>query len=304
MPYSLVEQELLDGELSYCSEHGIGIIKGAPYASGILATGAVPGATYNYSAAAPAVRDKVARIAAVCDRHGVPLRAAALQFALAHPAVATVIPGAVTPAEVRDNLAMVVWPIPGDLWSGVEAPTAAARRRTDAEYIRLRAGRTVSAVQSVCAVVGAGAMGHGIAEVLARTHPVVWLYDPDPAALERAVALVHESLARLLRHGLVDAQVARSRPPPGCAPPPISAHAVERAWLVVEAAPEDLAVKQALFAELDRLAPADALLATNSSSFTIAQVGARVGTAAPTADRGVALLPAGADRTAGGGVAR
>lgn len=116
MPYSLIEQELLDGELSYCSEHDIGIIKGAPYASGVLATGAVPGATYNYRAAAPAVRDKVARVAAVCDRHGVPLRAAALQFALAHPAVATVIPGAVTPAEVRDNVAMVAWPIPGDLW--------------------------------------------------------------------------------------------------------------------------------------------------------------------------------------------
>ena len=117
MPYSLVEQELLDGELSYCCEHDIAIIKGAPYASGILATGAVPGATYNYSAAAPAVRDKVARIAAVCGRHGVPLRAAALQFALAHPAAATVIPGAVTPVEVRDNVAMVAWRIPGDLWS-------------------------------------------------------------------------------------------------------------------------------------------------------------------------------------------
>ena len=116
MPYSLVEQEMLDDELRYCIEHDVGIIKGAPYASGILATGAVPGATYNYRAAAPAVRDKVARTAAVCERHGVPLRAAALQFALAHPAIATVIPGAVTPAEVRDNVAMVAWPIAGDLW--------------------------------------------------------------------------------------------------------------------------------------------------------------------------------------------
>ena len=116
MPYSLVEQALLEDELSYCVEHDIGIIKGAPYASGILATGAVPGATYNYSAPAPEVHDKVARIAAVCDRHGVPLRAAALQFALAHPAIATVIPGAVTPAEVRDNAAMLAWSIPEDLW--------------------------------------------------------------------------------------------------------------------------------------------------------------------------------------------
>ena len=116
MPYSLVEQELLNDELSYCTEHEVGIIKGAPYASGILATGAVPGATYNYSAAVPEVHERVARISAVCERHGVPLRAAALQFALAHPAIATVIPGAVTPAEVRDNVAMVAWPIAGDLW--------------------------------------------------------------------------------------------------------------------------------------------------------------------------------------------
>ena len=119
-------------------------------------------------------------------------------------------------------------------------------------------------------------MGHGIAEVLARTQPVVWLYDPDRAVLERALALVRESLERLQRHGLIDAQVARETPSRLRTTTDL-ARAAERAWLVVEAAPEDLAVKQERFAELDRLAPADALLATNSSSFTIAQVGARVG---------------------------
>ena len=131
-------------------------------------------------------------------------------------------------------------------------------------------------MESVCGVVGAGAMGHGIAEVLARTQPVVWLYDPHPTALERAVALVHESLERLARHGLVETQVALETPSRLRTTTDLG-RAVERAWLVVEAAPEDLAVKQELFAELDRLAPADALLATNSSSFTIAQVGAHVG---------------------------
>ena len=144
MPYSLVEQTMLDDELRYCIEHDIGIIKGAPYASGILATGAVPGATYNYLAAPPDVRDKVARIAAVCDRHGVPLRAAALQFSLAHPAIATVIPGAVTPAEVRDNGVMLAWPIPGDLWQELkhagllraDAPTPDAEARRDTISIR------------------------------------------------------------------------------------------------------------------------------------------------------------------------
>ena len=134
----------------------------------------------------------------------------------------------------------------------------------------------MSAAESVCAVVGAGAMGHGIAEVLARTEPVVWLYDPDSAALERAKALVRESLERLQRHGLIAAQVTRETPSRLRTTTDLG-RAVERSWLVVEAAPEDLAVKQELFAELDRLAPADALLATNSSSFTIAQVGAHVG---------------------------
>ena len=133
------------------------------------------------------------------------------------------------------------------------------------------------AMESVCAVVGAGAMGHGIGEVLARTQPVVWLYDPDAGALEQAVTLVRESLERLERYGLITAQVARETPSRLRTTTDL-ARAVERAWLVVEAAPEELAVKQELFAELDRLAPADALLATNSSSFTIAQVGARVAT--------------------------
>ena len=125
------------------------------------------------------------------------------------------------------------------------------------------------------AVVGAGAMGHGIAEVLARTQPVVWLYDPDSAALERAMALIHESLERLERHGLITAQVARDTPARLHTTTDLE-RAVGQVWFVLEAAPEVLAMKQELFAELDRLAPADALLATNTSSFTIAQVAARV----------------------------
>ena len=130
-------------------------------------------------------------------------------------------------------------------------------------------------VDTVCAVAGAGAMGHGIAEVLARTQPEVWLYDPDAAALDRALALVRESLERLERHGLITSQTARETPARLRTTTDL-ARAAERAWLVVEAAPERLEVKQALFAELDRLAPEDALLATNTSSFTIAQVAARV----------------------------
>ena len=124
MPYSLVDQRPLDDELAWCLDHGIGIIKGAPYASGILAAdtaragdrAAGAAATYDYRAPSAEVRSTVSRIAAVCARHGVPMRAAALQFLLAHPAVAAVIPGAATPAEVADNARMLSVSISADLW--------------------------------------------------------------------------------------------------------------------------------------------------------------------------------------------
>ena len=125
------------------------------------------------------------------------------------------------------------------------------------------------------AVIGAGAMGHGIGEVLAREDREVWLYDPDSAALERAVALIRESVERLLRHGLISAQVARATPARVRTTGDLE-RAVSGAGFVIEAAPEDLSAKQQLFAELDRLAPAGTVLATNSSSFTLAQVAERV----------------------------
>ena len=125
------------------------------------------------------------------------------------------------------------------------------------------------------AVIGAGAMGHGIGEVLARACPEVWLYDPDAATLERAVALIRESVQRLRRHGLIAAEVARATPARVRTTTDLERAAAGAAF-VIEAAPEDLPTKQRLFAELDRLAPADALLATNSSSFTLAEVSERV----------------------------
>ena len=79
------------------------IVIGGPYNSGILATGAVEGAYYNYAPAPPEILDRVAAIEAVCGRHGVRLPAAALQFPLAHPAVACVIPGGRTRAETEAN---------------------------------------------------------------------------------------------------------------------------------------------------------------------------------------------------------
>jgi D-threo-aldose 1-dehydrogenase len=115
--YTLMEHDTLDAELPYCERRGVGIVVGAVFSSGITATGAVPGAKYNYADASPEVLDKVRRIEAVCRRHGVPLAAAALQFPFGHPCVASAIPGAFDPEQVRQNLEHMRRPIPTDLWA-------------------------------------------------------------------------------------------------------------------------------------------------------------------------------------------
>ena len=121
MPYTLLDQIPLDDPFPRCVERGIGIVIGSPYASGILATGPIEGAKYNYVPAAPEIMDKTRRIDEVCRRHGVPLAAAALQFPLGHPVVAAVIPGAVHPREVERNLVHLRARIPADLWAELKA---------------------------------------------------------------------------------------------------------------------------------------------------------------------------------------
>ena len=112
-------------------EHGIGVIAGGPYNSGILAVGPREGATFNYRAASPEMLDKASRIAAVCERHGVPLKAAALQFILAHPAIASVIPGARSLAEVEENVADGGASHPARAVGGAEGDRPDRRRRAD-----------------------------------------------------------------------------------------------------------------------------------------------------------------------------
>ena len=115
--YTLLEQLSLAEFLPLCEEKGISVIVGGPYNSGVLASDLSSETTYNYLKATPEILDQARRIKAVCDRHGVPLKAAALQFCLAHPAVAAIIPGPRAPSEVEENVAMAASPIPADLWS-------------------------------------------------------------------------------------------------------------------------------------------------------------------------------------------
>jgi D-threo-aldose 1-dehydrogenase len=117
MRYTLLETDVLDSEFPRCAERGVGIVIGGGYNSGILATGAVAGAMYNYAPAGPAILERVGRIERVCKRHNVPIAAAALQFPLGHPLVASIVPGAITVGQIERNLAAFRHSIPADLWA-------------------------------------------------------------------------------------------------------------------------------------------------------------------------------------------
>ena len=110
--YTLLEQGPLDDLLPKCLKAGTSIVVGGPLNSGILAGRD----TWNYRTAPPEILARVDAIHAVCDRHGVPLAAAALQFPLAHPAVAAIIPGPRNADEFRTNLRLLQHPIPAALW--------------------------------------------------------------------------------------------------------------------------------------------------------------------------------------------
>ncbi|WP_374372484.1 aldo/keto reductase [Dongia sp.] len=119
--YTLLEQESLSSFLPLCEKRGIGIVIGGAYNSGILASGAKPGAFYNYDPAPQHILDRVAGIEKICARHGVKLVEAALRFPLVHPAVVTVIPGASRPEEVALNMQALAADIPAALWAELKA---------------------------------------------------------------------------------------------------------------------------------------------------------------------------------------
>ena len=117
MPYTLLRQDVLDEEFPRCERNGVAFVIGAVYQSGILASGPVEGAHHDYARPSDEAVEQVRRIQAVCDRHKVPLAAAALQFPLGHPSVASVIPGASGPGQVDLTLAAFRHDIPADLWA-------------------------------------------------------------------------------------------------------------------------------------------------------------------------------------------
>jgi D-threo-aldose 1-dehydrogenase len=114
--YTLLEQEALGSFLPLCERRGIGVIVGAPYNTGILARGAIPGAQHGYAEPSVQIAERVRRLEAVCAYHRVSLGAAALQFPLAHPAVAAVLPGPRSAAQVEASVRWLGEAIASDFW--------------------------------------------------------------------------------------------------------------------------------------------------------------------------------------------
>ena len=114
--YTLLDQSGFAGLLPLAAERGVGVVVGGVLNSGVLADPR-PGATFDYAPARPDLLARALDIRAVCERHGVPLRAAALHFPLGSPAVTSVLTGARSAAEVRDAAALLGRPVPDALWA-------------------------------------------------------------------------------------------------------------------------------------------------------------------------------------------
>jgi D-threo-aldose 1-dehydrogenase len=119
--YTLLEQTPLETLFPLWAERGVTVIAGGPYNSGILAVGARGGGHYDYGGVPPEILARVSAIEGVCARYDVPLAAAALRFPLAHPQIATVIPGMDSAAQVLRTATLAAMPIPTQLWAELKA---------------------------------------------------------------------------------------------------------------------------------------------------------------------------------------
>ncbi|UJW77141.1 aldo/keto reductase [Rhizobium sp. SL42] len=116
--YTLLDHDsALQRVMPQVAERGLGVVVGGPYSSGAL----VGGSNFEYAPATPAILDKVARIKAIADRYGISMKAAGLQFALGHPAVAAVIPGASQPSRITEDSGAFGETIPADFWRELRA---------------------------------------------------------------------------------------------------------------------------------------------------------------------------------------
>jgi D-threo-aldose 1-dehydrogenase len=115
--YTLLDRPALPELLPLCEERAIAVIAAGVFNSGILAGGT----TFDYRPAPPELLDRAARLEAVCARYDVPLAAAALQFPLRHPAVASVLLGPRSPVQLAQSLDLLDVPVPAGLWAELSA---------------------------------------------------------------------------------------------------------------------------------------------------------------------------------------
>jgi D-threo-aldose 1-dehydrogenase len=125
--WTLLNQEGDEALFPLCRERGIGVLSAGPFNGGLLARGSGSAARYNYREAPPEVRERLAAIEALCARWQVPTRAAALHFARAHPAITSLVAGAMSAAEVEENMAALRRPLPAGLWEELAESGLVAR---------------------------------------------------------------------------------------------------------------------------------------------------------------------------------
>lgn len=115
--YSLLEQPANTTFLPLAEERNIGVILGGVFNSGILATGPIRGARYNYTEAPSDIMMRANLIESICKKHKISLRTAALQFVLGHPSVSSIVLGAASALEVENQLNDLRHSIPKQLWT-------------------------------------------------------------------------------------------------------------------------------------------------------------------------------------------
>ena len=118
--YTFLEQAPLDIFQPRCQREHVSVVIGAPLNSGILASGAVEGVTYNYESPPPEIFARVRGIEEVCRSYDVPIAAVAFQFPLTHPSVASVIPGMASRAQLEGNVERMTQKIPPSLWTDLK----------------------------------------------------------------------------------------------------------------------------------------------------------------------------------------
>ncbi len=119
--YTLLEQDPLNSFFPLCEKRDVGIILGGAYNSGILATGPIEGAKYQYAPASYEILERTRKIQAICESHKIPLAQAALQFTLLHPVVKVLIPGAMAQQEVEMNMRLFDTKVPHALWDDLKS---------------------------------------------------------------------------------------------------------------------------------------------------------------------------------------